>query len=154
VRVAGSILLAQMRFGRRSVLALNTAERETQTVSSDGQDWQRALELLAAAQPNASRPVAALLESGAGPAARSLELVVVTSRIEPALVDRLLERALTRRAAALVHVEPSSFAGQSPHPEPALLRLQSAGVPIAVVRHGDDLAAALGRVGAQALAHA
>ena len=154
VRVAGSILLAQLRRGRRCVLALNTANREVQTVSSDGPEWQRVLELLAAAEPDASRPAGVLLESGVSPATRSLELVVVTSRIEPALVNRLLGRALTRRAAALVHVEAGSFAGRPHRPEPALLRLQAAGVPIAVVRQGDDLAVALAGVGAGELAHA
>jgi uncharacterized protein (DUF58 family) len=143
VRVAGSILLAQVRHGRRCLLVLNTAGRETQLVSSDGPEWQRALELLAAAEPDASAPAAALLESGISPAARSLELVVVTSRVEPALVNRLLERALTRRPVALVHVEAASFAGRPHRPEPLLLRLQAAGVPIAVVRAGDDLAVAL-----------
>jgi uncharacterized protein (DUF58 family) len=154
VRVAGSVLLAQMRRGRRCVLALNTAGREMQAVSSDGTEWQRALEILAAAEPDANRPAAALLESGASPAARSLELVVVTSRVEPALVNRLLERALTRRAVALVHVEAGTFAGRPRRPEPALLRLRAAGVPIAVVRQGDDLAVALGGVGAGKAARA
>ena len=140
VRVAGSILLAQVRHGRRCVLVLNTAGRETQAVSSEGPEWQRALELLAAAEPDARRPAAALLQSADGPAARSLELVVVTSRVEQSLVNRLLERAVTRRAVALVHVEPESFAGRPRRPEPALLRLQAAGVPITVVRQGDELA--------------
>jgi uncharacterized protein (DUF58 family) len=143
VRAAGSILLAQVRRGRRSILALNTAGRETQAVTADGPEWQRALELLAAAEPDARTPAAALLDSGVGPAARSLELVVVTSRIEPALVSRLLERALTRRPVALVHVDAASFVGGPRRPEPGLLRLQAAGVPVAVVRRGEDLAEAL-----------
>jgi uncharacterized protein (DUF58 family) len=154
VRAAGSILLAQLRRGRRCVLAMNTAGRELQTVSSDGPEWQRALELLAAAKPDADRPAAALLESGISPAARSLELVVITSRVEPALVNRLLERALTRRAVALVHVDAASFAGRAHRPEPAVLRLQTAGVPVAAVRQGDDLAVVLGGVGAGESAHA
>jgi uncharacterized protein (DUF58 family) len=154
VRVAGSILQAQILRGRRCLLALNTAGRETQRVSSDGPEWHRALELLAAAEPDARGPVTALLESGAGPAARSLELVVVTSRIESSLVNRLLERALTRRAVALVHVEAASFAGRPNRPEPALLRLQAAGVPIAVVRAGDDLAVALQGASPLEVAHA
>ena len=154
VRAAGSILLAQMQRGRRCVLALNTAGRELQVVSSDGPEWRRALGLLAAAEPDAHRPAAALLESGTSPAARALELVVVTSRIEPALVNRLLERALTRRTVALVHVEAGSFAGRVHRPEPALLRLRAAGVPIAVVRQGDDLAASLAGVTAGKRAHA
>jgi uncharacterized protein (DUF58 family) len=154
VRVAGSILLAQVRRGRRCVLVLNTAGREMQAVSSDGPEWQRALELLAAAEPDARRPAAALLRSADGPAARSLELVVVTSRVEPSLVDRLLERAFTRRPVALVHVEAASFAGRPHRPEPGLLRLQAAGVPIAVVRQGEDLADALNRAGATEAARA
>jgi uncharacterized protein (DUF58 family) len=143
VRVAGSILLAQVRRGRRCVLVLNTGGREMQTVSSDGPEWQRALELLAAAEPDARAPAAAVLQSADGPAARSLELVVVTSRVERSLVDRLLERALTRRPVALVHIEAESFAGRSRRPDPELLRLQAAGVAVAVVRQGEDLATAL-----------
>jgi uncharacterized protein (DUF58 family) len=143
VRAAGSILRAQVRSGRRCVLLLNTADREEQIVSSDGQEWQRAFELLAAAEPDARGPTAALLRSADGAAARSLELVVVTSRIERSLVDRLLERALTRRPVALVHVEAASFLGRPHRPDPELLRLQAAGVPVAVVRQGDDLATAL-----------
>jgi uncharacterized protein (DUF58 family) len=154
VRVAGSLLLAQIRHGRRCLLALNTAGRETQPVSSDGTEWQRALELLAAAEPDARSPAAALLQSGISPAARSLELVVVTSRVEPALVSRLLERALTRRAVALVHIDAGSFAGRPRRPEPALLRLEAAGVPIAVVRRGDDLATALAGARPAEVAHA
>jgi uncharacterized protein (DUF58 family) len=154
VRAAGSILLAQIRRGRRCVLALNTARRETQAVSSDGPEWQKALELLAAAEPDAGSPAAALLESRVSPVARSLELVVVTSRIEPGLVNRLLERALTRRAVALVHVEAASFVGRPGRAEPALLRLKAAGVPVAVVRQGEDLAAALEGTRAGEVAHA
>jgi uncharacterized protein (DUF58 family) len=154
VRVAGSILLAQVRRGRRCVLVLNTAGREMQAVSSDGPEWQRALELLAAAEPDARGPAASLLRSADGAAARALELVVVTARIEPSLVDRLLERALTHRPVALVHVEPESFAGRPRRPDPALLRLQAAGVPIAVVRRGDDLAGALDGAGAREAARA
>ena len=143
VRVAGSILLAQVQRGRRCTLVLNNGGRDTQSVSSDGPEWQRALELLAAVEPDAKSPAATLLRSPDAPASRSLELVVVTCRVEAALVDRLLERALTRRPVALVHVEAESFVGRPRRPVPDLLRLQAAGVPIAVVRRGDDLAAAL-----------
>jgi uncharacterized protein (DUF58 family) len=154
VRAAGSILRAQVRSGRRCVLLLNTAGGEEQIVSSDGQEWLRALELLAAAEPDARGPAAALLRSADGPAARSLELVVVTSRVDRSLVDRLLERMLTRRPVALVHVEAASFAGRPHRPDPELLRLHAAGVPIAVVRQGDDLAAALHGAGAAEAARA
>jgi hypothetical protein len=45
---------------------------------------------------------------------------------------------LSRRGASVVYVQ------AAPEPEPQLLRLQAAGIPIAVVRPGDDLARALG----------
>jgi riboflavin biosynthesis pyrimidine reductase len=123
-------------------------------VSSEGAEWQEALELLAAAEPDARVSLAALLQSGDGPATRSLELVVVTSRVDRPLVERLLERALTRRPVAVVHVEPESYAGRPRRPEPNLLRLQAAGVPIAAVRCGEDLAAALEGERAGEVAHA
>ena len=140
VRAAGSILDAYVRRGRRAVLVVNSAEREAQSVHSPVADWRRALEVLAAVEPTGRVPAARLLADAAGPATRALELAVVTARIEPELIDRLVQRALGRRKVSLVFVDPSSFAGAVPRPEPALLRLQTAGVAIAVVRAGDDLA--------------
>ena len=57
--------------------------------------------------------------------------------------ERLIQRAAARRNTAAVWVDTASFAG-TPRREPALLRLQAAGVPVAVVRRGDDLRHALG----------
>jgi uncharacterized protein (DUF58 family) len=143
VRAAGSILEAHVRRGRRAVLVINAAVREVQQVHSPAADWQRALELLAAVEPAGRAPLGQLLAADDGPAARALELVVVTARVEPDLVDRLVQRALARRKVSLVYVDPASFNGAVRRPEPGLLRLQAAGVPIAVIRRGDDLAAAL-----------
>jgi uncharacterized protein (DUF58 family) len=137
VRAAGSILQAHVRRGRRCSLVVNSATREVQSVASEG-EWHRALEVLAGAEPTARTRAFALLQLDGGVVARSLELVVVTSRVDVPLVDRLVQRTLSRRATALVYVE------ATPGPEPQLLRLQSAGVPVAVVRPGDDLAEALG----------
>jgi uncharacterized protein (DUF58 family) len=140
VRVAGSILDAYVRRGRRAVLVVNSEEQATQQVHSPVADWQRALEVLAAVEPGTGVSAARLLADAAGPATRALELAVVTARLEAQLVDRLAQRALGRRRVSLVFVDPASFAGAAPRPEPALLRLQAAGVSIAVVRQGDDLA--------------
>jgi len=137
VRAAGSILQAHHRRGRRCALVINSAARETQAVATDT-NWRRALEILAAAEPTARTPAFALLEADGGVAARSLELVVVTSRVDVPLVDRLVQRALSRRGVSLVYVE------TAPGPQPQLLRLQAVGIPVAVVRSGEDLAAALG----------
>ena len=130
VRAAGSILQTHVRRGRRCVLVVNSAAREVQHAG----EWKRALEVLAGAEPTAAIPAFALLDADGGAAARSLELVVVTARVDAPLVDRLVQRALTRRGVALVYV------GQR---DPLLLRVQAAGIPLAVVRAGDDLAAAL-----------
>jgi uncharacterized protein (DUF58 family) len=154
VRVAGSIVLAHVRRGRRAVLVLNTHGRETQAVSSEGQEWDRALELLAGAEPSSPVPVTALLGTDGGAAARSLDLVVVTSRLEPGLVNRLLERGSSHRSVALVHVDGATFAGRPAVPQPGLLRLQAAGVPVAGVRKGDDLATVLSSAAARAAARA
>jgi uncharacterized protein (DUF58 family) len=137
VRAAGSILQAHHRRGRRCALVVNSALRESQAVATDA-GWRRALEILASAEPTARTPAFALLQADGGIAARSLELVVVTSRVDVPLVDRLVQRALSRRGVSLVYVE------AAPGPQPQLLRLQAAGIPVAVVRSGEDLAAALG----------
>jgi uncharacterized protein (DUF58 family) len=154
VRAAGSILDSYVRRGRRAVLAVNSERRELQQVHSAAADWRRALELLAAAEPTGRSSVGRLLAEQDGPAARALELAVVTARLEPELVDRLVQRSLSRRKVSLVYVDPTSFNGGPRRPEPLLLRLHSAGIPVATVRSGDDLAAVLeGPVTAEA-AHA
>lgn len=144
VRAAGSILKVHAGRGRRAVLVLNSAGRETQSLRDEESDWRHALELLAAAEPTATTPAAALLAEDASPAARALEVAVVTAQVSPALADRLVQRSLSRRPASLVFVDPTSFVpGARTPPQPALLRLQAAGVPVAVLRRGDDLAAKL-----------
>ncbi|MGB2953125.1 MAG: DUF58 domain-containing protein [Gaiellaceae bacterium] len=140
VRAAGSILRSHVLSGRRAVLVVNAVRREVQRVHSFDGDWRQALELLAAAEPTGVTPLAALLADEAAAISRTLELAVVTAALSPRLVERLIERALSHRAVSLVYVDPSSFNGVRPRPQPGLLRLQAAGVPVAVLRRGDDLA--------------
>jgi uncharacterized protein (DUF58 family) len=154
VRAAGSILESYVRRGRRSVLVVNSQRREVQQVHSPAADWRRALELLAGVEPSRDVPLARLLGEEDGPAARALELVVVTARLERALVDRLVQRALARRKVSLVYVDPASFNGARRRGDPALLRFAAAGIAVAVVRAGDELAAALTGASASEAAHA
>ena len=142
VRAAGSVLRAHARRGRRAVLVVASALRESQRVASSDGDWRRALDLLAGLEPSAGGSVAPLLGEDASAAGRSLDVTVVTGRLDPRLVERLVHLALSRRRVSLVYVDPASFGGR-PRPEPGLLRLQAAGIPVAVVRRGDDLAAKL-----------
>ncbi len=148
VRVAGSIVRAHARRGRRTSLVVNSRGRPHQRVHSLDGDWQRALELLAAVEPDGHVGASTLLAEETGPASRALELTVVTAALSPRLVDRLLQRTLSHHAAALVFVDPSSFAvaevpTSSRESAAQLLRLERAGVPVVVLRRGDDIAAKL-----------
>ena len=146
VRAAGSILRTHAARGRRAVLALNSARPASVRVSSLEGDWHAALGALAAVEPDASRPVVELIAREGGPAARALELIVVTARLAPSLATKLVQRALTSHGVSLVWIDSASFAGRPTKSDPELLRLQAAGVPVAIVRQGDDLRSALGAV--------
>ncbi|HEX9415740.1 MAG TPA: DUF58 domain-containing protein [Gaiellaceae bacterium] len=143
VRAAGSILFGHTSRNRRAVLLVNGASADFVRASASDGDWRRALELLAAAEPDGRRPVEALLSDEADLVARALEVAVVTAALTPRLADRLVQRSLAHRHVSLVYVDAASFNGAARTREPALLRLQAAGVPVAVVRAGDDLSAAL-----------
>jgi uncharacterized protein (DUF58 family) len=153
VRAAGSILRTHAARGRRSVLSVNGVPPVHIPVASLEGDWLAALQALAAAEPAAARPLVELLAREGGPAARSLELVVVTARLTAALSRKLAQRAQTSHGVSLVWVDTASFAGRPSGIEPELLRLQAVGVPIAVLRAGDDLRAALGATGGARRAH-
>ena len=153
VRAAGSILRAHAARKRRSVLLVNGSSAEAARTSGP-EDWRRALDLLAAVEPAGHRPVEALLAHEGNLVARALELAVVTSVLPPQLVDRLIQRAATHRHVSLVYVDTASFAGATPVPQPGLLWLQAAGVPVALVRRGDNLAAVLAAPAAREAVHA
>jgi uncharacterized protein (DUF58 family) len=149
VQAAGSILKAHAVRGRRAALVINSASRPHQRVHSYDGDWHRALELLASVEPDGYASVAALLADEAGTAARALELAVVTAKLTPRLADRLLQRALTHHGASVIYVDASSFAAEAAARMPTdvaaqVLRLERGGVPVAVLRRGDDLVAKLG----------
>ncbi len=151
VAAAGSILRTHAQRGRRAALVVNSAPRIYQPVHSYDGDWTRALEILAAVEPTGHIPLATMLADEAGAAARSLELTVVTATLEPRLVDRLLQRALSRHSATLVYVDAPSFAATDmaalgPDVAAQILRLQRGGIPVAVVRRGDRLEDRLGGI--------
>jgi uncharacterized protein (DUF58 family) len=145
VRAAGSILRAHALTGRRAVLTVTSDPPENCRVASWDGEWRLALELLAAAEPTGAEPLERFLGRDASPAAQATELVAVTAALTPRLADSLLERALARRPTSLVLVDAASFGPDytAPLRGAPLLRLHAAGVPVAVVRRGDDLAAKL-----------
>ncbi|HUQ23966.1 MAG TPA: DUF58 domain-containing protein [Gaiellaceae bacterium] len=144
VRAAGSILRAHAARGRRAVLAVNSASRPTTRVSSLDGEWLAALGLLAEAQPDGTRPLVELLARESGPASRALETVVVTGRLSGTLATRLVQRSFTGQGVSVVWIDTASFAGRPTKVEPELLRVQAAGVAVAVLRRGDSLASVLG----------
>lgn len=151
VRAAGSIARAHASRGQRAGLLINDRSRDYQSIQSLEGDWSRALELLACARPTGRHEVATLLEEGAGPAANALDLTVVTSVLSPRLTERLARRAAGRRGTAVVLVDARTFesdGGREPElpvdARASILRLARAGVPVAVVRRGDDLLEVLG----------
>jgi uncharacterized protein (DUF58 family) len=143
VRAAGSILKAHARRGRRSSLVVNARTPVYQRVHSFEGDWHLALELLASVEPDGHVPAAHLLTDEAGPASRAMELTVVTSVVAPKLVERLVQRAFAHHPATVVYVDPRSFVEGPTAPDhdvtAQLLRLDRAGIPVAILRSGDDL---------------
>ncbi|HEY7195848.1 MAG TPA: DUF58 domain-containing protein [Gaiellaceae bacterium] len=144
VRAAGSILRAHAKRGRRSSLVINSSLPVYQRIHSFEGDWHRALELLASVEADGHLPAAHMLTDEAGPASRAMELTVVTAIASPKLVERLVQRAFAHHPCTVVYVDPRSFVeGPTPPDHDAtaqLLRLDRAGIPVAVVRKGDDLA--------------
>jgi uncharacterized protein (DUF58 family) len=139
VRAAGSLLRAQARRDRRSVLVVNSLRQEVVRVQTYTGDWRQALETLAAVEPTGHVSLASHLADDSSTASRAYELAIVTARLDATLVDRIVHRALAQRRVSVVYVDAPTFAGKQPSREPALLRLQSVGIPVAVVRRGDDL---------------
>jgi uncharacterized protein (DUF58 family) len=144
VRAAGSILRAHAAHNRRAVLAVNSAARPSVRVTSLDGDWLAALAVLAEAEADGTRPVVEMLSRESGPASRAVETVVITARLSGALATKLVQRSLAAQGVSIVWVDSASFAGRPTKVEPELLRLQAAGVAVAVVRRGDSLAAVLG----------
>jgi uncharacterized protein (DUF58 family) len=155
VRAAGSILRAHALRGRRSLLTITSSPPASCHVASFDGEWRIALELLASAEPTGTEPVARFLDRDGAAAGQAAELVVVTGSLDARLADSLVERAFARRPTALVLVETASFVsnGAQPARDPAVLRLFAAGVPVATLRKGDDLAAKLSGFEEAAAAH-
>jgi uncharacterized protein (DUF58 family) len=146
VRAAGSILWTHARRGRNARLLVTSAADESISVRSYERDWPRALEALAGATQDGRRPAEAFLGEEGGAAVRARDLVLVTAALRPTLVDVLVGRAVSRQAVSVVYVDLPSFAARERAAvglEAAVLRLEAAGVPVARLRRGDDLAGVL-----------
>jgi uncharacterized protein (DUF58 family) len=147
VRAAGSLLWAHARRGRQARLVVTSGlEGEALSIRSYERDWPRALEILAATEPSGRRTVEAALADQAGETAHARDLAVVTAALRPAFVEALIARAAARQQVSVVYVDAPSFAGRPARADVAVLRLEAAGIPVAVLRRGDDLEGVLGPV--------
>jgi uncharacterized protein (DUF58 family) len=152
VRAAGSVLKLYASRGRKAALVTTGREGAVVQVSSFERDFRAALGVLAAAESDALHGLARSLGRGQTHATGAGELVVVTATLGPSAVDALLGAAL-RRLVSVVWIDAPSYARRPTRTVPDLLRLSAAGIPVAVVRRGDDLAAALDIPRVEALAH-
>jgi hypothetical protein len=63
-------------------------------------------------------------------------------------VESLIARAATRQQVSVVKVDAPSFAGRrrsAAAPDAGALRLEAAGIAVAILRRGDDLEGVLGQ---------
>ena len=150
VRAAASILRVYAARGRRATLVATGSGGVVDVCSLT--DFGDALDALAAAEPDAAYPLARALRQEQAPAARAGELVLVTATLDPASLGAVLDFA-ARRLVSVVWVDAPSFVGRPTRAVPGLLRLSAAGVPVAVLRRGEDLAAALDVARPEAAAH-
>jgi uncharacterized protein (DUF58 family) len=146
VRVTASILRARAARGREALLALGGGTTPVVRVSGLDGSWEVALDELAALRPDGRRSIATLLGHQLPRLGHLAEVIVVACRPEAvAGLD-------PRRVRGVVLVDAPTYAGRDPSGTPAsLLCLGAAGMPVAVVRAGDDLAVALhgGALGAR-----
>jgi len=148
VRAAGSLLWTHARRGRNAQLLVSRGTgAEAVSVRSYQRDWPRAMEALAAAEQDGNRSLEAFLADESSISGRASDLTVVTSALRPALVQVLIARASSRQRVSVVYVDLPSFGSDERRAvgvDGAALRLEAAGIPVARLRRGDDLAGVLG----------
>ena len=148
VRAAGAFLRTVVARGRRAALVLGTQRMEMLRVTSLDGDWDAAFAALAGVEPDGDRPLERLLEDPV--VERAGELVLVAGSLGPRAVEQLLMTG-GRRRSSVVLVDAASYAGRPSGPHPQLLRLAAEGVPVAVIRRGDDLSSVLGAAQARSV---
>jgi uncharacterized protein (DUF58 family) len=151
VRAAGSIVQAHALRGRGATLVTTGCDGQVVPVRSAHSELGAAVTCLAGARPDARHGLAQVLHGNPTLAGTS-ELVIVTSTLDPRAFTAVLAIA-GRRAVSLVWVDAASFASRPTRAETGVLRLAAHGIPTAVVRRGDDLAAVLSARTLEVAAH-
>ena len=152
VRAAGSIVRYYASEGRKATLLTTARDGVVQPVTTVDGDVPTALGMLAAVEPDALFGLAPWLRQEQSRDNHGGELVVVTANLEPAALDAILASA-TRRLVAVVWVDAASYVGRPTRSATGPLRLSASGIPVAVVRRGEDLKSALDFSAPEAQAH-
>jgi len=142
VRAAGSILQAHATRGRPTTLVSTGQGRASTSVRSAVADLDGAVTALAAVEADARHGLGRFLRGDHPRLAGNAELAIVTAAIDRAAVAAVLGLC-KRHVVSVVWIDAASFASRPTRVDPGVLRLASHGIPTAVVRRGDDLAAAL-----------
>jgi uncharacterized protein (DUF58 family) len=153
VRAAGSVLRYYAVGGRKATLVTTARDASTTPVTTVDGDLRTALSVLAAVEPDAHFGLAPWLRQEQARASSAGELVVVTGNLEPPAVEAMLATA-AHRLVSVVWVDAPSFVGRPTRSATGPLRLSAAGIPVAVVRRGEDLATALDFASEEVRAHA
>jgi len=152
VRAAGSVLLHHVGRGKKSALVTTGREGVVQPVSAIEGDFGAALGILAAAEPDSLHGIASWLGELRRRAHDAGEVVIVTANLEPGATEAIVGAA-ARRLVSVVWIDAPSYVGRPTRAATGPLRLAAEGIPVAVVRHREDLAAALDLTRAEARAH-
>ncbi len=142
VRAAGSVVQEYVSRGRRAVLVTTGGNACVQPVSSLDGELTAVLGVLAAVEADAVHGIGRWLRGAQTPAIHAAELVVVTANLDAAATEAILAVS-ARRLSSVVWVDAPSYAGRPTRAATGPLRLSGAGIPVAVVRCGEDLATAL-----------
>jgi uncharacterized protein (DUF58 family) len=128
VRAAGALVAAQLERGRAVRLIIAGAQEQA-IVARSLHEWDNVLDLLAAAEPRLDGSWSRVSDAGS--------TILVTAR--PDSLGVALDDV-----GAVVFIDARTYAGQARSQVlPGLLRLETHGIPVAVMRKGDDLRAVL-----------
>jgi uncharacterized protein (DUF58 family) len=152
VRAAGSLLRAHAGRRRRALLVTTRRGEPAVAVGAVAGEFDSALAALAAAEADAPDGLERVLDGARSPVAQVGELVVVSASLGRRSVECLL-RFASRRLVSVVWVDARSWSQRAERTDAGLLRLNAAGIPVSVVRRGDDLVQVLEAPAQKARAH-
>lgn len=145
VTIAASLARHFLQAGREVGFLSYAATREVVQPDRGERQLGRLAEILAVIQPEGRVPMAQALATDGAMLARHTTLIVITASTDERWVTGL--RGLRARGVHGVGVFLAARTfGPAPEWEPILADLQTSGLPAYLVKHGDDLAAALGHL--------